>query len=166
LRYCAAYSLMLALGTSGGANAETISIDEHLTNALRAYDGGHLETAWESWQLAAHAGSTDAMTSLASMLERGEGLRPDARRAATWYRRAARLGDPIGQLNLGEMYLLGRGLKKDRGEAIFWLTLAGRGGNAWAAAKSLEAAQGLSSTTVSTIQSRLRAWKPIAASIR
>jgi len=149
-----------------GQTATDQEINERLTDAIRAYDGGDLETAWESWQWAARAGNTDAMTFLASMLERGEGLRPDTRRAAAWYRRAAERGDTIGQLNLGEMYLNGRGLKRDRVEAVFWLTLAGRGGNVWAAEKSVAAATGLNIAARKVITARVNKWTAEGGAIR
>lgn len=58
------------------------------------------------------------------------GVTRDAIRAASWYLKAARKGDPIGQLNAANMYLTGKGLPQDDAKAFYWYQKAARQGNA------------------------------------
>lgn len=55
-------------------------------------------------------------------------LKKDLTQAASWYRRAADLGDPDGQAWLGWAYRWGMGVSQDANEAVSWLTKAAEQG--------------------------------------
>ena len=50
------------------------------------------------------------------MYEIGQGVTPDAKRAAHWYLKAPQQGDVIAQYNLGAMIESGRGVAQDHVE--------------------------------------------------
>ena len=54
-----------------------------------------------------------ALTLLAALHHRGEGVPKDTQRAIELYTRAAELGNAEAQFNLGNIYLLGEGVKAD-----------------------------------------------------
>ena len=150
----------MPLNESRADSVHPAAVQRDLEAAIKAYDGGDLAHAREAWHRAAAAGSTDAMTSLANMYDRGEGVRPDVARARRWYRRAAERGDIVGQLNLGEMYLQGRGLPRDRMQAAFWLSLAGAGGNAWALSQAAKVRAGLNDHQRELLREMISTWRP------
>jgi TPR repeat protein len=64
------------------------------------------------------------------MYEHGMGVDQDDARAASWYRKAAELGDPRSQFTTSIMYYKGQGVPQDRVEAAKWWTLAMMNGGA------------------------------------
>jgi len=49
-----------------------------------------------------------------------DGLKPDAKKAAYWLRRSARMDNAYAQLVLGNMFAEGNGVKKDLNHAVKW----------------------------------------------
>jgi len=98
----------------------------------RAYDGGRVSEAVASWQQAAAAGHTGAMTALANLYLFGERVPRDPARAASWFPQAAERGDMTAQLNLGDLYRQGLGVVKNKIKSYFWLNRAAEQGNDWA----------------------------------
>jgi Sel1 repeat-containing protein len=62
--------------------------------------------------------------------KKGEGVARDLRKAFSFYKRAAELGDAPAQCNLGVAYLEGLGAKQNLTEGIKWLRKAARQGDA------------------------------------
>ena len=97
-------------------------------------------------------GDVAAMNAIAGLYAQGEGVRRDPAMAATWYRRSAERGDPIGQLNLGDMYSQGAGVPRDRVAAYIWLSRAAAQGNAWAANRKKEIAATMTAAEIAAAQ--------------
>lgn len=89
-----------------------------------AYHRGDYQVAMEIWLPLAEQGDARAQYSLGLLYYRGEGVLPDPKRAAKWYRKAADKGDADAQLNLGLMYAQGDGLKTNYTSAYKWFSLA------------------------------------------
>lgn len=142
------------------AKERSPAVGAALAEAIEAYDSGDIRTALVKWRFAANAGNTDAMTALADINLRGEGISPNPTEAIRWYRRAARSGDAIAQLNLGEILADGVYVPQDRTAAYRWLLLAARAGNQWAADKAAEVASGLDAAVLHKIAAKVATWKP------
>jgi len=95
-------------------------------DGLLAYHRGDPVTAFEIWKPMAERGHVGAQYSLGVLYQQGEGVVPDLRLAAHWYRKAAERGDPDAQLNLGLLYAQGKGVRQDYVEAYKWFSLAFR----------------------------------------
>lgn len=86
--------------------------------AFGAFQRGHYLTAYtEASRLIESNNDPKAMTLVAEILANGLGVKPDEKRAAYWYGRAAEAGDREAGYALGLLYLQGRGVARDRAEA-------------------------------------------------
>jgi uncharacterized protein len=66
----------------------------------------------------AEAGNADAQSKLGVLYANGMGgFRKDKKEAASWYRKSANQGDPLGQWNLAFMYVRGEGVEVDYAKA-------------------------------------------------
>jgi uncharacterized protein len=66
----------------------------------------------------AEAGNADAQSKLGVLYAQGMGGFPrDKKEAASWYRRSADQGDPLGQWNLAFLYVKGEGVEADYAKA-------------------------------------------------
>lgn len=73
----------------------------------------------------ADAGDRTAMRALAEAYYAGQdGAEQDFAKAADWYRRLAKTGDPRAQTSLGLMYARGYGVSKNLSEAHHWWNFA------------------------------------------
>jgi TPR repeat protein len=72
------------------------------------------------------------MTRLGMIYHNALGVPRDAALAASWWKRAALLGDPDGQAMLGAAYFLGAGVQPDPVQSYAWLLRARRLGSALA----------------------------------
>jgi TPR repeat protein len=88
--------------------------------ANKAWDEGRFAEAFEMLFQAALQGDASAQNSLGYFYENGIGIEADAAKAESWYRRAARNGDPCACSNLGVNY---RNAGNNR-RAIFWFKKA------------------------------------------
>ncbi len=73
---------------------------------------------------AMEAGSASAANRLGRLLDEGENVRHDYRKAAECYRFAAEHDEPYAQYNLGKLYYEGRGVEKNEAEALRWIRSA------------------------------------------
>lgn len=82
------------------------------------------------YEKGADLGNLDALSGLATLYERGQGVSPDPAHAVVLYKRAAEGGDSRGMNNLGLAYFAGiGGLAQDTGKALDWYRRAAAIGN-------------------------------------
>lgn len=82
------------------------------------------------YEKGADLGNLDALSGLATLYERGQGVSPDPVHAVVLYKRAAEGGDSRGMNNLGLAYFAGiGGLAQDTGKALDWYRRAAAIGN-------------------------------------
>jgi TPR repeat protein len=96
-------------------------------------DVDHVKAA-EWFEQAASMGHAGAQRSLGFLLEHGQGIAKNERRAIELYEAAAAGGDRFAQYNLGSIYAHGTGLPKDPERAIAHLSAAAEQGFAEAMA--------------------------------
>jgi TPR repeat protein len=77
----------------------------------------------------AQQNNPDAEYELALRFLRGEGQPRNEAEAATWFERAARMGDARAQFQLGEAYSSGTGVPQDLVTGYTWMTLASANGD-------------------------------------
>ncbi len=65
-------------------------------------------------------GSADSLYMIGYMYDRGEGVKEDKKEAATWFRKAAELGDVRAQYRIGQMDQYGYGVEQNNEEAAKW----------------------------------------------
>ncbi len=110
----------LAWGTGAAA--------DELAAARDAIASGDYVTAIAELERAAAQDDDRALTLLAALHHRGEGVAKDTQRAIELYTRAAELGNAEAQFNLGNIYLLGEGVKADESWALtYYRQAAGQG---------------------------------------
>ena len=76
------------------------------------------EKAFEWYEKAAKAGSSDAMTDLGYMYQTGVGINQDYKKAIEWYEKAAEAGEKVALYDLGYMYENGYGVEQDYKKAF------------------------------------------------
>jgi TPR repeat protein len=93
---------------------------EHLATGGHADECGALcAEALERWRKGAEGGNAQFAAVLGSAYSFGNcRLAKDASAAASWYKRAADLGDTMAQCNLGVLYRDGEGVEQDFAEAL------------------------------------------------
>lgn len=113
----------------GTLNPEELSMNRVLDNAARGEvsmttcaagylmtkSGRHAE-ARALFEACAAAGYTGAMTWMSQLDDNGLGAPEDPDAAASWDRRAAEAGDPVGMFNYGLDLMRGRGVMQDEAE--------------------------------------------------
>lgn len=99
-------------------------------DAARAWANGDLALARKIWEKMAGDGDGQAMNNLGVIYDQGQGVEPDAGRAAHWFAQAANAGNPSGMSNYGRMLEQGRGVPANPAEAARWFDLAARKGQA------------------------------------
>ena len=104
---------LLLLGMHGTAQVQNPSPYELY---LAAKDGS--STSLQRLTELAEQGDADAQFDLGVMYENGEGVRKNAVRAASWYRKAADQGSAEAQNNLGTMYEIGSGVQESLRQAM------------------------------------------------
>ena len=85
--------------------------------ALQAWREGDRSAAIATWHTLATRGHAEASLFLGCVCRNSLRMACDAARAAEWYRRAARLGQPEAQYELALIYELGIGVARDPAEA-------------------------------------------------
>ncbi len=96
------------------ANGET-SMTTCASGYMITKSGRHAE-ARRLFERCAAAGYTGAMTWMGQLEDNGLGAAENPDRAASWDRRAAEAGDPVGQFNYGLDLIRGRGVSRDEAE--------------------------------------------------
>jgi TPR repeat protein len=115
LRLCAS---LKALADGGNTRARTM-----LGVIFMLYVDAPAQTV-ELLTKSASEGDPVAQRTLAYLLERGQGVEVDRRRAVELYRSAAEAGDGTAAFNLGLHYVNGEVVKADMAEAVRWLRVA------------------------------------------
>ena len=104
-------------------------------SAVKAYRERHYAAAYREFLSMAKAGNARAQTIIAMMNRDGESVTPDARKAFSWYMKAARQDYGPAMYQVGTMYADGKGIAADRDKAIYWLRKAAEAGVKRAAGK-------------------------------
>ena len=114
------------------ALSATVDADD-LAAARDAIANGDYAQAIARLEGAAAQDDDTALTLLAALHHRGEGVPKDTQRAIELYARAAELGNAEAQFNLGNIYLLGEGVKADESWALTYYRQAAAQGHELAA---------------------------------
>jgi hypothetical protein len=80
-------------------------------------------------QKKAERGDAIAQYDLGTMYYSGNGVSPDATKAAYWYEKSAKQGHADAQLELAVMYEKGAGVPQDYAKAIYWYQKAAKQGH-------------------------------------
>ncbi|GJD93326.1 tetratricopeptide repeat protein [Methylobacterium iners] len=89
--------------------------------AYAEYKMGHYDAAKEIWEGLAAKGNTTAMINLSNMFSQGNGVSADEKKAFSYTRQAAELGDARAQHELGLAYERGSLVERDLEKAGEWL---------------------------------------------
>ena len=109
------------------ALSATVVADD-LAAARDAIANGDYAAAVAALERAAATDDDTALTLLAALHHRGEGVPKDTQRAVELYTRAAELGNAEAQFNLGNIYLFGEGVRADESWALtYYRQAAGQG---------------------------------------
>ncbi|MDO5151514.1 MAG: hypothetical protein Q4D76_19350, partial [Oscillospiraceae bacterium] len=134
-------SVLLSSCVSTGNDASNVSFqpyhpqkasdtDPQLQVARDAYNRGDYVKTMDTLIELADGGNANAMFSLGSMYEHGDGIHPDLQQAVNYYQKAIQLGNQDAQFNLALMYLNGKGVAKDEAKAFDMLKQLADQGNA------------------------------------
>ena len=93
-------------------------ITQAFSDGLSAYKANEYKLALEIWKPLAKRGHVDAQFYLATLYDRGEGVKKNPHEAARWYKMAAKNNDMTAQYNLGWMYRFGKGVPKNLRKAV------------------------------------------------
>ncbi len=85
-----------------------------------AYDRADSATSLKIWLEKAQSGDAEAQTTVGEIYQKGNGLPPDYKTAADWFRKAATQGNSRAQINLGYLYEKGLGVGQDTSVAREW----------------------------------------------
>ena len=106
--------------------------------AVAQNDGGAGEIGGSSKQMVrlereAAKGLPEKQLELAQHYLTGEGTPKDVARAALWYEKAAKAGNPLAENTMGYLTGMGLGVSKDAERSLQWYRLAASGGvpDAW-----------------------------------
>lgn len=94
----------------------------------------------------AHQNHPEAMFLMGTAYAEGLGKEKDAAIAASWYQRAALLGNTLAQHNMGNIYESGTGVRQDDAQAVYWWLQAAAGGDAipqWQLGRMYESGRGV-----------------------
>lgn len=100
---------------------------EGLAAVTRARKAGQIGQAVVQLEQLSSEGSPRAAYLLATMYEKGDGVKVDKKKALTWFYNAARNGSGEGAYSLALAYLEGDGVAQDDKQAIEWLTASSSG---------------------------------------
>jgi len=99
-------------------------------DAIAAYHRRDYETALRAFKESAEQRNAKAQFYLRMMYDVGEGVPPDSKESAKWYRMAADQGNAKAQVALGSMYFMGLGVPQHFKEGLNWYRKAADQGNA------------------------------------
>ena len=113
---------LLAKANAGDQAAQVAVGEAYATAPGKAQD---CKLAADWFEKAADRNNMDAILHLAALARDGcKTLPRDMARAASWYTKAAELGDTTAQGTLGTLYSFGQGVAQSYTEAYFWLDVA------------------------------------------
>lgn len=84
----------------------------------------YFQIAASEYDVFAQKGDANSQNSLASMYEKGQGVKKNMVLAFKWYEKAALQGHAVAQLNMGRLYLAGISVPRDTLQASYWLDMA------------------------------------------
>ena len=117
----------------GNTSAMYSVATELLSKALKEPNDADMEKvylqAFDWFSKAASKGHVEAMSALAGMYNRGDGVTEDNIKAFQWTKKAAEKGDLDAQLFLGLLYRDGTGTERDLKKSVLWLAKAMDRGN-------------------------------------
>ena len=116
------------VAAAAAAVAPAASVDAPTCAAM--FNAKNWADAVPGCQREADGGSAGSARLLAVMYQAGDGVTRDSVRAATWFRRAAMLGDAEAQFQMGRAYERGLGVPVNLAEALAWYRKAAAQGNA------------------------------------
>ena len=101
---------------------------EAVTNleAYAAFKMGQHDKARRIWEKLAEKGNATALLNLANMFQQAQGVEEDQKKALTYVRKGAEIGDPRAQHELGMAYERGTILKRDLQQAARWFEMAAK----------------------------------------
>ena len=99
------------------------------SEGVAALESGNYSAALTELSPLADQGNAGAQYKLGRMFANGWGVKLDRRKAAEWYRKAARQGHMDAQARLGGAYFNGEGAIQDFDEAYKWFVKAGAQGH-------------------------------------
>jgi hypothetical protein len=104
---------------------------EAVTNlkAYAAFKMGHHDEARRIWEGLAKKGNTTALLNLANMFQQAQGVDEDQKKALTYVRKGAELGDSRAQYELGMAYERGILVERNLQQAAAWFEKAARQGD-------------------------------------
>jgi TPR repeat protein len=105
-----------------------------------------VRTPRQESQSLAHQNHPEAMFLMGTAYAEGLGKEKDAAIAASWYQRAALLGNTLAQHNMGNIYESGTGVRQDDAQAVYWWLQAAVGGDAipqWQLGRMYESGRGV-----------------------
>lgn len=82
------------------------------------------QIAASEYDVFAQKGDSNSQNSLASMYEKGQGVKKNMELAFKWYEKAALQGHALAQLSMGRLYLAGDAIPVDTLQASYWLDMA------------------------------------------
>jgi TPR repeat protein len=88
-----------------------------------------LEKGIQEMQEVAELGYVDAIIYMGDWCQSPKNSERSYPKAATWFRRAAKMQSTVGMIRLGELYEHGKGVPLDIGKAGYWYELAGEKGD-------------------------------------
>ncbi|MCH9806887.1 MAG: sel1 repeat family protein [Alphaproteobacteria bacterium] len=92
--------------------------------AYAVYKAGNYDQARQMWEELAAKGNTTALVNLANLFQQGQGVTEDQKKAMTYVKKAAELGDARAQYELGIAYEKGTILERNIESAAGWLKKA------------------------------------------
>ncbi|GFO59386.1 hypothetical protein GMST_17110 [Geomonas silvestris] len=98
--------------------------------AVKAYKSGDFVTAYQEYLNLAKAGDARAQSTVACMLQAGEGVTRNPEEALPWLKKAAESGVTPAQYSLGKAYENGLGTERDLAKALVWYGIASEHGDA------------------------------------
>lgn len=99
---------------------------------LKAYKAKEYEKALELWSVEAENENDQAMTNIALMYLKGEGVAKDYKKALEWFEKALKYENISAYYNVGLMYQNGIGQERDIEKATEFLTIASEANHAGA----------------------------------
>ena len=114
----------MAVLAACAAPPDTARFKVDFDKGVAAYEAEDYETARKLWQPLADNYDRAALRNLGHLYRLGQGVEKNPKKAAAYYKKAARLGHAPSQTNLAQMYFSGDGVDYDNETGMTWLKKA------------------------------------------
>ena len=153
------YITLIFLLTSIGIakSSDFLKSDEYWKGKKFYMDGNH-RAAFDSWIKPAERGIPEAQFFIAGLIQTGQGVKKDFKKALKWYRSAAESGFSPAQLGMGNMIADGLGVKRNYLEAHKWFNIATANGNLRAQYNLNKIEQRMTSEEIKKAEKLAQAW--------